>query len=85
MQVLSVQSRAKRLEPAQSSWWHVRSLHGQQLGSPQSQAARTTAAGLVQHEMPISGVVTGYDQDGLIIEGPGFTGQNPDFGDISSH
>lgn len=58
----------------ETSWWHVQPEYGQQLGAPQSQAARTAAAGLVQHQTATSGVVTGYDQDGLIVEGPGFTG-----------
>ncbi|KAK9836610.1 hypothetical protein WJX74_004293 [Apatococcus lobatus] len=73
-QVTAIQSRLKRTEPIQTSWWPVKSLHGPQLGSPQSQAARTKAEGLVQHQTPVSGVVTGYDPEGLIIEGPGFTG-----------
>lgn len=57
-----------------TSWWHVHPEYGQRLGSIQSQAARAAAAELVQHQTATSGVVTGYDQDGLIIEGPGFTG-----------
>ena len=74
LQVHNIQSRVKRVRGEETSWWHVQPEYGQQLGSPQSQAARTAAAGLVRHQTAISGVVTGYDQDGLIVEGPGFTG-----------
>lgn len=74
LQVQNIQSRVKRVSGGEYRWWHVQPEYGQQLGSPQSQAARTAAADLVQHQTAVSGIVTGYDQEGLIVEGPGFTG-----------
>ena len=77
VQIVGNQDRFKSAGLLHKPYWHASPSYGNSLGTTQSSSSRLAADSLQQQFAPFTGTVVGYDLEGLLIEGPGFTGGHP--------